>query len=140
VARTLVSQFPEKAETEPEVVARHYEAAGLVEEAITYYERAGARAQARSAHEEAIRHFRQAIALLGTQPEGVERNMREVPLELALGGSLIAVRGYTHAETEDAYERACCVRAWPITSGSVLRSLAWRSSARTAGTSSGPGR
>src|SRR5205823_4546722 len=42
----------------------------------------------------------------GTLPESGERNAREVPLQLALGSSLTAVRGYAHAEVGAAYERA----------------------------------
>ena len=45
-------------------MARHAEAAGRSDDAITYYGRAGERAQARSAHEEAIGQLRKAIVLL----------------------------------------------------------------------------
>src|SRR5262249_42800250 len=37
---------------------------------------------------------------------GAERDARELTLQLALGASLIAVRGYGHPETPAAYERA----------------------------------
>src|SRR5262249_12796796 len=53
VMEVLAERFPERVESEPEVVARHAEAAGRSDDAITYYDRAGERAQARSAHEEA---------------------------------------------------------------------------------------
>jgi predicted ATPase len=88
------------------VVARHADAAGLVATAVTYYQRAGERAQERSAHEEAITQFRRAIALVGTLPAGPERDAREARVQMALGGTLTAARGYAHAETEAAYERA----------------------------------
>ena len=90
-------------------MARHCEAAGLTDEAITHYQRAGEGTQARSAHEEAIAQFRKAIALLETRPAGDERNERELTLHLALGASLIAVRGWSHAETGAAYERAAAL-------------------------------
>jgi class 3 adenylate cyclase/tetratricopeptide (TPR) repeat protein len=106
VVDVLVAAFPERVATEPEVVARHAEAAGRSDDAITYYARAGAQAQTRSAHEEAIRQLRRAIGLLETQPAGVERDARNANLQLALAASLIAVRGYAHTETEAAYERA----------------------------------
>ena len=41
VVRALVAEFPERAEAEPEVVARHAEAAQLRDEAVAYYERTG---------------------------------------------------------------------------------------------------
>ena len=106
VVDVLVAEFPERAAAEPEVVARHAEAAGRIDEAITSYQRAGEHAQARSAHAEAIGHLRHAIALLAALPEGGERDAREVALQLALGGSLIVARGYAHPEVEAAYERA----------------------------------
>ena len=50
--------------------------------------------------------MRKAIALLETRKAGAERDERELTLRLALGASLIAARGYAHAETGTAYERA----------------------------------
>src|SRR5262249_880130 len=106
VMRALVAEFPERAEAEPEVLASHAEAARLPAEAITYYRRAGELAEARAAHTEAIGQFRKAIDLLETRPAGAERDARELTLQLALGASLTAARGYARAETEAAYERA----------------------------------
>ena len=105
VAQVLAEQFPEVAEAQAELLAHHYEEAGDVELAVAYYRRAGEQA-ARSAHEEAIQHLRKAITLLGSLSESIDRGAREVSLQLALGTSLIAVRGYAHAKTEGAYVRA----------------------------------
>ena len=106
VVEVLLAQFPERAAAEPEVIARHAELAGQTDQATTYYQRAGEQAQARSAHGEAIAQFRKAIALLATQPEGAQRDTHEVALQLLLGGSLIADRGFAHPEVEAPYERA----------------------------------
>jgi class 3 adenylate cyclase/tetratricopeptide (TPR) repeat protein len=106
VVEVLRTQFPQRAAAEPEVMARHAELAGQADEATTYYQRAGEQAQARSAHGEAIAQFRKAIALLTTQPEGADRDTREVALQLLLGGSLLANRGFGHPEVEAPYERA----------------------------------
>ena len=83
VVDVLRERFPERVEREPELVARHAEAAGRSDDAITYYGRAGERAQARSAHEEAIGQLRKAIVLLETRPAGAERDARELSLQLA---------------------------------------------------------
>jgi len=106
VVDVLRERFPERVTAEPEVVARHAEAAGRSDDAITYYGRAGERAQSRSAHEEAIGQFRKAIVLLDTRPAGTEYDEREPSLQLALGGSRVAARGFAHPETTAAYERA----------------------------------
>src|SRR5260370_41535256 len=67
---------------------------------------AGEWAQARSSHEEAIGQLRKALGLLETRPAGAERDVRELSLQLAVGASLFAGRGYAHPETAAAYERA----------------------------------
>src|SRR5262245_11379708 len=74
VVDALTEKFPERAAAEPEVVARHAEAAGRAEDAITHYQRAGDQAQGRSAHAEAVRHLGKAIALLAARPESAERD------------------------------------------------------------------
>jgi tetratricopeptide (TPR) repeat protein len=106
VVDVLCERFRERVESEPELVARHAEAAGRSDDAITYYGRAGEQAQARSAPEEAIGHLRGAIALLATRPEGRERDSREGVLQLALVGSLRPARGFSHPDVEATYERA----------------------------------
>ncbi len=106
VARALVEHSPERAAPEPEVVARHFEAAGLVEPAVDHYERAVTSAQRRSAHGEAIAHLQRALELVDTGSADAALEERAGRLELALGASLIAVRGFAHPETEAAYERA----------------------------------
>src|SRR5262249_9720121 len=104
VVDVLVERFPERVAAEPEVVAQHAEAAGRRDDAIAYYSRAGERVQVRSAHEEAIGQLRKAIVLLETRPAGADA--RELSLQLAIGGSLIAARGYAHTDSGAAYERA----------------------------------
>jgi class 3 adenylate cyclase/predicted ATPase len=123
VVDVLRERFPERIESEPEVVARHAEAAGRSDDAITYYARAGERAHARSAHEEAIGRLRKAIVLLETRPAGMERDAHELSLQLSLGASLTAARGYAHRETAAAYERA-------VTLAPAAGDAAWLDEAR----------
>ncbi len=106
VVDALVREFSERATAEPEVVARHAEMAGRVDEAVAYYQRAGARAQTRSAHREATGHFQRAIAHLASLAERPEREQHEARLQLALGESLGAVRGYAHDDAGAAFTRA----------------------------------
>ena len=44
IAEVLEAKFPERVEIEPELIARHYDEAGLAEQAIAHYQRAGERA------------------------------------------------------------------------------------------------
>src|SRR5262249_35125943 len=80
VVEVLVERFPDRVAAEPEVAARHCEAAGRTDKAISYYQRAGEQAAARSAHEEAITHFRKGTTVLTTLPANPERDRREVHL------------------------------------------------------------
>ena len=56
IAQALEGEFPEVAETQPELVAHHYAAAGLAATAIDHYRRAADRAMAASANADAIAH------------------------------------------------------------------------------------
>jgi class 3 adenylate cyclase/tetratricopeptide (TPR) repeat protein len=106
IARVLAERFPERIASQPEVIARHYAEGGLVDEAITHYQRAGQQATERSANEEAIRHLRHALDLLASQPESVERNQRELRLQLAIAAPLSAARGWSDPQSEHAFARA----------------------------------
>ena len=104
-AQPLEERFGEVATSQPELVARHYTEAGLAEQAIPYWRRAGDHAVRRSANAEAIAHFERALALLPTLPDTPERTRLELPLVAALG-SVLFIRGSAAPETEHVYRRA----------------------------------
>src|SRR5438093_3740333 len=80
IARVLEAQFPEIAETQPELVAHHYTEAGLIEQAVGYWHKAGQSAVQRSAHVEVISHLTKGLELLQTLPETPGRLQREVDM------------------------------------------------------------
>ncbi len=106
IAQALETRFPQSLETEPESVARHYEEAGMAAEAIGALARAGRRAAAASANEEAIAHLRHALGLVSALPEEGERRQSETELLMALGVPLVALRGSGTTEVEEVYDRA----------------------------------
>jgi class 3 adenylate cyclase/tetratricopeptide (TPR) repeat protein len=106
IARALRAQLPEIAETQPEVIATHYEAAGLAPEALDEWQRAVDRAKARAATSETIAHIRRALALLNTVPPGPDRLPRDLTLQLALGPALMAMKGFSAPEVREVYTRA----------------------------------
>ena len=69
IAQVMEDQFPEIVETQPELLAQHYTGAGLAEQAIVYWDKAGERAIHSSANAEAIERFSKALELLATVPE-----------------------------------------------------------------------
>ena len=61
IAQVLEERFPETVETQPELVAHHYTEAGLIEQAIPYWQQAGERATQRSAYVEAVAHLTKGL-------------------------------------------------------------------------------
>jgi class 3 adenylate cyclase/predicted ATPase len=106
IAQVLEAQFPDTAETQPELLAQHYTEAGLAEQAIPYWQRAGQQASDRSAHLEAVSHCTTGIALLTTLPETPEHTQHAVTLHIALGAALQVTKGIGAPEVEHAYTRA----------------------------------
>jgi class 3 adenylate cyclase/tetratricopeptide (TPR) repeat protein len=105
VASALERGFPELAASQPELLARHFDEAGMPAEAIRCYQRAGERDTARSAPLEAIAHLSRGLQLVELRPQP-EREREELALRMALGPSLIAARGPGDAEAGSTYQRA----------------------------------
>jgi predicted ATPase/class 3 adenylate cyclase len=106
IAEVLVEQFRETVTSSPEVLAQHYTEAGITEQAISYWQRAGQRAIERSANREVISHFTKGLELLKSTADSAQRDNQELTLQTALGASLIAVKGYAAPEVEPVYARA----------------------------------
>jgi predicted ATPase len=113
IAQVIEELFPQDVESAPEMIARHYDEAGLAEPAIVYYQRAGERAAERSANREASVQLRRALELLATLPEDPKRNQRELRLQTAIGMALSAARGWGDPECEAALERARTLASHP---------------------------
>ena len=106
IVATLTEQFPETAEARPELLAHHYSGAGLSREAIDHWIVAGQRAMARSAFNEAIELFSQALKELPSLASPSERDKTEIELRSGLGLALISTRGWAVPEVEENYTRA----------------------------------
>ena len=98
--------MPETKETQPELLAHHYTEAGLIAQAIPYWERAGQRAIERSANVEAISHLTKGLELLTALPDTPERAQQELTLQTALGMPLVLTKGHAAPEVEATYTRA----------------------------------
>src|SRR5262249_13798837 len=69
IAQVLAERFPETTETQPELLAHHYTEAGLTEQAVAYWQRAGQQASQRSANMEVVQHLTKGLELLAMLPE-----------------------------------------------------------------------
>jgi TOMM system kinase/cyclase fusion protein len=106
IAQMVEERFPEICETQPEMLAHHYTEAGLMAQAVPYWQQAGQRAIERSANVEAIAHLTQGLEVLKTLPDTPERTRQELGFQTTLGQVLMATKGYGVPEVEDAYARA----------------------------------
>jgi predicted ATPase len=106
IARVLEADFADRGMAEPELVARHLSDAGLFEEAVPWWQRAGERATQRSANREAIAHLKRSIEILGRLPESPARDEQELLVQVALIPPLTANEGYASAAIERAASRA----------------------------------
>jgi predicted ATPase len=97
IATTLEVQFPEIVAAQPALLAHHCTEAGLAEKAVKYRTNAGHQALARSAMIEAEAQLSKGLDLLTALPEETGRQQYELGLQMALGMTLIATRGYVSA-------------------------------------------
>jgi class 3 adenylate cyclase/predicted ATPase len=106
IAETLESQFPEIAESQPELLARHYTDAGLIEKAARLWGAAGQRSLTRSALVEAVEQLTRALAQIDPLPTTPELRREQIKLQVALNTAFFWVKGPTAPETIAATERA----------------------------------
>ena len=106
IADALVERFPERASAIPELVAHHFDQAGLHARAIDYWMAAGKLTAGRSANVEAVAHLKRGLAALERAPDMDDRTEREIDLQMMLAVALIAARGYSSDETARAVARA----------------------------------
>jgi class 3 adenylate cyclase/predicted ATPase len=106
IAETLCRDFPEIADTAPEIVAQHYAQADKSKLAIDYWVKAARQASARSAFVEASTHLQMALKRLVDLPANIERDNLELQLQQSLGNAFAAGKGFAAAEAIEAYNRA----------------------------------
>ncbi|MBI3795363.1 MAG: tetratricopeptide repeat protein, partial [Deltaproteobacteria bacterium] len=106
IVQAFEDRFPETQDTQPELVAHHYTEAGLITQAIPYWQKAGQKAAQRSANVEAVTHLTTGLELLKTLPDTPERAQQELDLQIVLGPALMATKGYAAPDVAQAYTRA----------------------------------
>ena len=106
IAETLEGQFAEIAENQPEILARHYTEAGLIEKAAGFWGKAGQRSLQRSALVEATEQLKRALGQIAALPATPALRREQIKLQVALITPLFHVKGYAAPETKAAAERA----------------------------------
>jgi class 3 adenylate cyclase/predicted ATPase len=106
IADALVERFAKTSGTQPELVAHHYTEAGLADQAVDYWQRAGQRAVERSANLEGITHLTKGLTVLATLSDDPEHRQRELALRTILGPCLMSTKGFGAREVEENFTRA----------------------------------
>jgi class 3 adenylate cyclase/predicted ATPase len=105
IAEAIEDQFPEIAERQPELLARHCTEAGLREKAVRLWGKAGQLSVARSAYSEAVEQLSSALAQVATLPATPALRREEIELQVALINPLRQAKGYVAEEVIAAGER-----------------------------------
>jgi predicted ATPase len=106
IARTLAEHFRGVAEAQPQVLAHHFTEAGLIEQAIAYWSRAGQQSAAKSAFVEAIAQLRRGLQLIDELRDSPERKHRELELQVTLAAALMQAKGHANTEVGLVLRRA----------------------------------
>ena len=106
IAAILEAEFPQIAEAEPELLARHYTEAGQTQQAIPAWLKAGLQAQEQSGNAEAVNHFRQGMTLIETMEPSDERELLEFQFLIPLGVALLTSQGYAAPDVGPIFDRA----------------------------------
>jgi predicted ATPase len=106
IAEMLDSKFADIAESQPELLARHWAEAGLIERAARLWGKAGQRSLARSALLEAAEQLTRALDQMARLPGTPTLRREQIGLQIALFNTLFQVKGYAAPETKAAVERA----------------------------------
>jgi class 3 adenylate cyclase/tetratricopeptide (TPR) repeat protein len=106
IAEALESKFAEIADTQPELLARHWTEAGLIDKAATMWGKAGQRSLARSALVEAAGQLMRALAQIAVLPTTPALRHEEIKLEVAFANALMHTKGFAAPETKAALDQA----------------------------------
>ena len=87
-------------------IAGHYDRAGVVDEAVTWYEMAAEASQQRYASREAVRLLSRALELVRARVATPEGRARELAIRTAMLTPVTSVHGYSSRELSDVQQQA----------------------------------
>lgn len=106
IARKLEEHFPAAKDNAPELLAHHLTAAGETETALGYWQKAGELALKRLALNEAIAHLNKGMEIIGTLPQSLERDGKELDFRTPLGAAWMARKGWAAPEVWSSFHPA----------------------------------
>ena len=106
IAEAIETQFPEIAESQPELLAHHCTEAGQIEKAAGLWGKAGQRSLSRSALVEAVAQLTRGLDQIAVLPGTAALRREQIKVQVALITPIMHVKGYAAPETKAAVERA----------------------------------
>jgi len=106
VAQALEVMHTEDLDPVSGQIASHYERAGMIEQALSSYQRAAAVAQRVYANEDAISLLSRSLEMLELLPAGSKRDKQELSLQLALAPIYRVTKGWAAPELKGVLDRA----------------------------------
>jgi class 3 adenylate cyclase/predicted ATPase/tRNA A37 threonylcarbamoyladenosine biosynthesis protein TsaE len=106
IATAIEEEFPEIAQSRPEMLAHHFTEGGLIKRAAMLWGEIGQRSLARSALVEAASQLSRALDLVGRLPGTPALRREQIKFQVELVTVLMHVKGYGAPETKLAADRA----------------------------------
>ena len=106
IAKTIEMQFPEVAESQPELLGRHCTEAGQVERAALFWGKAGQQSLARSALVEAAAQLTRAIDQIAALPSTASLRHEQIKLQIGLTTALMHTQGHAALQTKTSLAKA----------------------------------
>lgn len=103
IAQSLINDFPDIVENQPELIARHFDAAGDIRQAIDYWLMAAQRAPLYSSNIETVNYLEAGLKALDKLPAGIEKDRLEFALQVRRGFALQTTQGFGDAAALQAF-------------------------------------
>jgi class 3 adenylate cyclase/tetratricopeptide (TPR) repeat protein len=106
IVEAIERLYTDRLQEQIERLAHHAARSRVLPKAVRYLREAGSKAAGGSADPAAVAYFEEALALIDELPQTTETLTEALEIRMALGPSLIAVKGPSSVEVEQSYRRA----------------------------------
>jgi predicted ATPase len=108
LAEILQDSAAPSGRVEPELLAHHFTQAGLIDDAIQWWGKAGQRSLERSAMVEAVAQFRRALEQIATLPGTPALRREQLKLQVALITPLLHIKDIPHPKPQGLRSGPAC--------------------------------
>ena len=104
--RRVAESLMRRPNTDPGLIAQHFDAGRVPDQAVEHYVVAATTAQTAAADAEAIRYLDRALALVLAAPDGSARDMSELTVRVVRGRSHVSMQGFSAPGAAVDYRRS----------------------------------